>query len=397
MAVDYSVNVLGGFNLGQGISQLKAEMEAEKEKELLEKQREEFKSASMGAARGDADAIERMFAINPQLAMQFEQREAARASEIGAQRAKAEQDAFNEWGLKYASAKTPEEKQRLEQEALNNPLVDFDESDISLAQNQKDMLVNASLFKSMGKDAYSQFFGGGSADLPAETVAFNDLIKDFTPEQQKTAKLIKAGLKGRAMSNAVLSAIESGDVKNLADANAMIKQSEKFAEMTGASRAKAIDQGFAKIENITTNIGNIDRAIDTLNRGAGTGAIERFAPSIKAASRELAQIQNELALDVIGSVTFGALSEGELQLAKDTALDLGMGEAELKDYLQRKKAAQEKLKMYFQEQIDFLDQGGTVAGFLRMKKKESQNSGALTKNLANFEGLSQEDIDLLSF
>lgn len=397
MTVDYNVNVLGGFNLGQGISQLKAEMESKREKERLEKQREEFRQASMGAARGDADAIERMFAINPQLAIQFEQREAARASEIGAQRAKAEQEAFNEWGLKYAAAKTPEEKQLLEQEALNNPLVDFDESDISLSQGQKDMLVNASLFKTMGKDAYSQFFGGADANLPAETVAFNDLIKDFTPEQQRTAKLIKAGLKGRAMSNAVLSAIESGDVKNLADANAMIKQSEKFAEMTGASRAKAIDQGFAKIENITTNIGNIDRAIDALDRGAGTGAIERFAPSIKAASRELAQIQNELALDVIGSVTFGALSEGELQLAKDTALDLGMGEAELKDYLQRKKAAQEKLKAYFQEQVDFLDQGGTVAGFLRMKKKTAQNRDAQPEQRTSLEGLSQDDIDLLSF
>lgn len=374
--VDYTFNPLGGFNLGQGIRQLGADIERKQEKERLEQERNAFREASLGAARGDPEAIERLMAINPQLGMQFEQRQMMKAKQVGERQAAAEQAAFTDWGIKYASAQTPEEKQALEQEALDNPLIDFDESDIALTQAQKDKGVNFALYKSMGKDAYTQFFGGAESNkgLPAETVAFNELIKDFTPEQQKTARLVKAGLKGRAMSNAVLSAIQSGEVENLADAKAKIKQAEKFAEMTGASRAKAIDKGFEKIEKISSNIGNIDRAIEALDRGAGTGAVERFAPSIKAASRELAQIQNELALDVIGSVTFGALSEDELQLAKDTALDLGLGEAELKDYLQRKKAAQEKLRGYFREQVDFLDQGGTVAGFLRMKEREAEGS-----------------------
>lgn len=220
----------------------------------------------------------------------------------------------------------------------------------------------------------------GQASLPAETVGFNDLIKDFTPEQQKTAKLVKAGLKGRAMSNAVLSAIQSGDVTNLAQANAEIKQAEEFAKKTGVSRARAIDDGFDSIKKIDVGMGNIDAALEALKSGAGVGAIEKFLPSIKAASVELDNIRNKMALDVIGSVTFGALSEGELNLAKETALPTGLNTPQLIDHLEKRKAAQNKLRSYYAEQIDFLDQGGTVAGFLRSKKNASNANQAPAVN-----------------
>lgn len=212
------------------------------------------------------------------------------------------------------------------------------------------------------------------SNLPAETVAFNNLIKDFSPKEQNTAKRIKAGLKGRAVSNALLSAIESGDVKNLSQAKAEIKQAEKFAEATGSSRAKIIDKGFDSINKINSGIGNIDRAIAAIDKGAGSGVVEKMFPAIKAASVELDNIRGSMALDVVGATTFGALSKGELDLAKDIALPTGLDEPELKDYLQRKKAAQEKLRDYYNEQIQFLDQGGTVAGFLRSKQGANNSS-----------------------
>ena len=81
-----------------------------------------------------------------------------------------------------------------------------------------------------------------------------------------------------------------------------------------------------------------------------------------------------MALDVVGATTFGALSEGELRLAKDVALPTGLDTAELKDYLTRKKAAQIKLRDYYNEQIQHLDQGGTIASFLRSKERESQQT-----------------------
>ena len=213
----------------------------------------------------------------------------------------------------------------------------------------------------------------GRADpIPAEQRTFEALISDFTPEQQKSAKLIKAGLKGRAMSNALLSAIESGDVTNLSDARAQIKQAEKFAELTGTSRAKFIDKGFDNIVKINKNIRNMGRAVTALEGGASTGVIEsRFFPSFRKATLQLEALQKELALDVIGSVTFGALSQGELDLAKEVALPTNLEPADLKDHLVDRIAAQEKLRGYYQDQIDFLDKGGTIAGFLREQERSA--------------------------
>lgn len=213
----------------------------------------------------------------------------------------------------------------------------------------------------------SQVSGGGA--LPAETVAFNELIKNFSTEEQKVARRVKVGLKGRAVSNAVLSAIESGDVKNLADAKSEIRQAEKFAELTGSSRAKAIDKGFDSIVKIDRGIVNIDNAISAIEGGAGVGAVQKLWPSIRAASVELDNIRGRMALDVVGATTFGALSKGELDLAKNVALPTGLDTEELKGFLARKKAAQQKLRAYYNEQIQFLDQGGTVAGFLREKER----------------------------
>jgi len=224
------------------------------------------------------------------------------------------------------------------------------------------------------KDIQSSF-NDKKATLSAEASSFNELIKDFTPEEQKTARRIKAGLKGRAVSNAELSAIASGDIKSYSDYKTQQKQREKFAELTGSSRAKAIDKGFETITKIDGSVRNIDRAISALNNNAGVGVFEKMWPSIAAASVELDNIRGSMALDVVGATTFGALSKGELDLAKDVALPTGLDTDELIDYLERKKVAQQKLRDYYNEQVQFLDQGGTIAGFLRSKEKGQSQQG----------------------
>ena len=227
--------------------------------------------------------------------------------------------------------------------------------------------VDGGRFKSI-QDAFSKQ-SEGKGVLPAEAVGFNDLIKDFTPEQQKLARQVKAGIKGRAVSNAELSAIQSGEIDDYGKWKVKQRQAEKFAELSGSSRAKAIDSGIDKIAKIDLGLSNIDAAIEAVSKGAGTGAIEKMFPSITAASVALDNIQGKMALDVIGAVTFGALSQGELDLARNVALPTGLDGPELTKHLQEKKVAQQKLRDYYNEQIQFLDQGGTVAGFMRQKER----------------------------
>lgn len=208
--------------------------------------------------------------------------------------------------------------------------------------------------------------------VPAGQAEWEALTSDLTSEQKKEATLIKLGLSPRAVGSAIQTISDKGIEEQIGKSKATIRQREKFGELTASRRSKVIDSGFNKIEKINSAIGNIDRAIGVLNAGAGVGAIEKFLPSFKAASVELDNIQKSMALDVIGATTFGALSEGELNLAKEVALPTGLDDPQLIEYLQKRKVAQEKLRAYYREQVNFLDQGGTVAGFLRSKERESQ-------------------------
>jgi hypothetical protein len=277
-------------------------------------------------------------------------------------------------GLPTAEAKLTKIKSLKEIALKNNRTTEnLDELEAAYMQDPAagDELLNSSIgaFQQTGflseKDA--QLMSAGEAE-------FESLIKDFSPEDQVKARRVKSGLDPRAVgSGNITTATTEGLTDQVAESQATIKQRGKFAELTGESRAKAIDEGFSKIQNINSNIGNIDRAISAIDEGASTGAIEsRFFPTIRSATVKLEQIQKELGLDIIGAVSFGALSEGELQLALNTALPTNLEPKELKKFLEDKRQAQSKLRDYYKDQINFLDSGGTLAGYLRSKERGNQ-------------------------
>lgn len=211
----------------------------------------------------------------------------------------------------------------------------------------------------------------GGPGAPAALETFNALSEGLSSEDKTTASRIQLGLDPRAVgTGTITTATTTGLTDLVANSQETIEERKKFGQLTGSSRANKIDSGFTSIESIDKNVRNIDKAIVALENGASTGVIEsRFFPSFRAASVTLDQIQGELALDVVGSVTFGALSKGELDLAREVALPTGLEPPQLLEFLQTKKTAQEKLRNYYVDQIDFLDQGGTVAGFLRQQTR----------------------------
>jgi hypothetical protein len=123
---------------------------------------------------------------------------------------------------------------------------------------------------------------------------------------------------------------------------------------------------------IRTNMNNLRDARRALQEGATTGVIASRFPDWKASTIELRNIQNRLGLDIVGSVTFGALSEGELKLALDTALPTRMEPPDLIKYIDRKIVAQDKLLNYFEEQARFLSKpGNTVQSWLENVDKKA--------------------------
>lgn len=149
-----------------------------------------------------------------------------------------------------------------------------------------------------------------------------------------------------------------------ATAGKLETQAELAAEAAGATEAgkTAIQIGrqtFERIGPLRSNIANLDRAIELVKEeGANTGVIARRLPNWNASTIELENLRNQLGLDVVGSVTFGALSESELELALNTALPTDLGEPELADWLRRKRDAQGKLADYLTQQARFLSTPG---------------------------------------
>ena len=194
---------------------------------------------------------------------------------------------------------------------------------------------------------------------------------DGKPTPRARQAQVALGTEARAgMSADERIANDPGLTDRVSESQSQIRESVKFAEMQGSQRSQYIDSGYQMVLKLDQNLRNISKGIDALSAGANTGYIEStFFPNIKAATIELSQIQNLLGLDVIGSVTFGALSKGELDLALETALPTDLQEEELKEWLIKKQAAQTKLRKYFRDQMDHLDQGGSVSSFLRERER----------------------------
>lgn len=164
---------------------------------------------------------------------------------------------------------------------------------------------------------------------------------------------------GRAAEAESRRAREAGATAGRLETQAELAAAATGAEAAGRQGIEIGRQTFERIGPIRSNIANLDRAIQLVEEeGANTGAIARLLPNWSASSIELENLRNQLGLDVVGSVTFGALSESELNLALDTALPTGMSEAALADWLRRKRDAQEQLVENLTMQAQFLSVPG---------------------------------------
>jgi hypothetical protein len=141
-------------------------------------------------------------------------------------------------------------------------------------------------------------------------------------------------------------------------------QGERAGARSGATLAQGqAKEAFVTLGNIRSNITSLDKVAALLDKpGVSTGVIESQLPTWDASTIELRQMRSRLGLDVVGSVTFGALSEGELKLALDVALPTNLSPPDLKKWVLSKKAVQEKLSNYLSEEVRFLSIPGNTLG-----------------------------------
>lgn len=141
------------------------------------------------------------------------------------------------------------------------------------------------------------------------------------------------------------------------------------AGQRGKEGVKLASEFFQDRRNVSSNIRNIRSAIQAIDEGAKSGVVYNMLPNVTLASASLKNAMNEMGLDVVGSVTFGALSEGELRLAMDTAVPQGLDAPELRKWLLQKQEAQEKALEALDEAIMHFDGGGTMSEWTQKVKE----------------------------
>ena len=168
--------------------------------------------------------------------------------------------------------------------------------------------------------------------------------------------------------------------KVLAEANKF--EIENRALGVGLSEAQKLQQKYAseafdKAEQLTSSIGNIDAAIASIDSGAKRNLILNQLPDITSQSAQLTSALRRMGLDVVSSVTFGALSEAELNIAMATAYPPNATEQELRKFLVDRKNALIKLRKYTEEAAMFLNNpNNTRADWMQIVKERRDQTAA---------------------
>lgn len=221
---------------------------------------------------------------------------------------------------------------------------------------------------------YEAMFPESSASqAPAGVREFEAMIQAAESDNPtiSDAALVNLGLKPRAGLSAEERILQSEELTRLKAELERLKSGEREA---GQQAVKLSGEAFERLNQVKSTIPKYDRAIELVRQGANTGALASRLPSITASAIELDNLQSQLGLDVISNTTFGALSEGELRLALQTALPTGLEGDDLVEWLESRKESQQKLARYLEEAAQFLGTpGNTVAGFMRMKREGGED------------------------
>lgn len=222
----------------------------------------------------------------------------------------------------------------------------------------------------------------------------------FGGKRVQSAQILEDGTTVMVMSDGTTKAVDSsGNELSGADRERAVLDAQDYGAKlqglrSGERTAGSIgpregQKAFESLGKVYKNIGNLDDAIAAIDKGANTGVIASKFPSLFAGAIELDNIQRRLGLDVVGSVTFGALSEGELQLALETALPTNLDQPQLKQWLVEKKAAQGKLADYLSEQAAFLSKpGNTLDEWIN----QNQGRNPSTKDAKSIQDMSDDEL-----
>jgi len=303
-------------------------------------------SLSQGAVAGDMNAFNQLMAIDPQRAAQLKQLTQGQQVKIPDMEAVGADLAVIQRLAKSGSSSLPQ--------VLN-----------SLATKYQGTGFDAEIGR--WAQAFMQNPEQAIAELDSTVSAFTQPSKesDFAPEVSPLQTDPETGQQYVVMTDRNTGQANRVDVVGGKADTGDQKMNRDIRKELLKQAADVSRESFDQLKTVRSQIGNFDEAIRALESGAQSGPFQQMLPSIRQSTIELENAAQRLGLDVISATTFGALSEGELRLAMSTAVPLSLEPAALKDWLIKKKKAQQKLGSELYKMATTLGKGKTtVAEYL---------------------------------
>lgn len=224
------------------------------------------------------------------------------------------------------------------------------------------------LLQSVDADAALEVFGKGKKVQSTTSYANGTTVTVFTDGSKEVTDASGAVFTGQDAINAAKAAMDSeatlrGQNAGAAEGAKLDAQAAGVGDVEAEKKAAANNQEMVKtaqaaLSTVSSTIRNYDDAIAALDAGANTGVIASKIPTMTNAGALLENAKLRLGLDVIASVTFGALSEGERNAAMATALPTNLEPDQLRAWIKTRQAAEAKIAAIQQKAIKHFSQSG---------------------------------------
>jgi len=154
------------------------------------------------------------------------------------------------------------------------------------------------------------------------------------------------------------------------------RETEEAVRLSDLSEGqKAADKAFDRANLYRNDINMLYQALTAAqDPNTQTGFLSRYQPAFTTSTAALREAGNRLGLGVVSSVTFGALSASELDLALKTGLDINLPRPQLIAEIERRIAAQEKLYEEIMKDAELLASGiGKKEYIKRVAERRKRN------------------------
>jgi hypothetical protein len=171
--------------------------------------------------------------------------------------------------------------------------------------------------------------------ISAEQQTFDNLIKDFSPEDQTRAKRVKAGLDERAVGSAMQTIAKTGTAATIADVESVITSAKETAKLTAQLNLKpevesavimATGQAKLEVDKIGKNrsnkraldvytgaMSNLTKALDNTITGPFIGLTPGLTANAQIADGAVAMLL-PLMKDVFRGAGEGTFTEGDQKI-----------------------------------------------------------------------------------